>query len=633
MKAGSVALAAAVSITALAAATTASAQQFNRAVIFGDSLSDNGNIADAAGGLNPNYLPAGIRTRRFTNTNGVEWSEHLFGSATRFATGSNPNAGNVNYAFGGSLTSGPVNPGPSTQAQIATFFARGGRFATNDVAAVWAGANNLFGTINGLVPGLTVGTVSSAQAQAAVATTGAVAAGDIGTQVRQLTAAGAQTVVVMNLPDFARAPQFANTPISALAGFSSTQFNTQLAGQLAAAQAANPQANIITVDINSFFGAVLENPGAFGFTNVTQQCVQVASCRTDPNATGFLFFDGVHPTGAAHQLVGAVIGEYLVAPSRAAAVGSALSDTAFALRRSAAVDALATLGRVNVQPGRTEFFVNLTGAMGQSDGRFQNGILATSGTSTGRAYEYTSGGIRAGVAHNLGGGWTVGGALYAQTGQLDGKRVRMDANATQLGIDLLARYAPGSGLFVNMGLGLNADSVTELERRTVGPLVNRATATGTSFSALAEVGYDVPFAGYVVTPVGRLGYIRTEFGGFNEAGAVAPISYFSRTVQAMTAAAELRFAAMIAPGVKMTALVGYEGYVGAQADAVTGRLVANSARPFAVNVRDPISPGLVTGVGLEAAFGAWTAQASYRGTLGDRNTLSHNLTVGAKMAF
>jgi uncharacterized protein with beta-barrel porin domain len=156
---------------------------------------------------------------------------------------------------------------------------------------------------------------------------------------------------------------------------------------------------------------------------------------------------------------------------------------------------------------------------------------------------------------------------------------------------------------------------------------------GRSFSALAEVGYDVAMGSATITPVGRVGYIRTDMDSFNEAGVVAPVSYFSRTVQAMTAAAELRMSTMVAPGVKMTGLIGYEGYVGAQADAVTGRLIANSARPFSVAVRDPVSPGILFGLGFEAAVGGWTAQASYRGTVGDRNTISHNLSLGAKLPF
>jgi outer membrane lipase/esterase len=619
-------LAAAVSSAALAAGSgMASAQQFNRSVVFGDSLSDNGNLFATTG------QPPAPYNRRFTNQ--LVWSEYLFGSATGVATLSpaTVNAGNVNLAFGGARTDNAANsngPIPGTGTQIALFLGNGGRFGANDVVSLWGGANNLFQALPGAA-------ANPANAQAIMTASAASAAADVGAQVRQLAAAGARTILVYGLPDLGGTPQFGGTAAQSLSTFSSITFNAALAQQTAAAAAANPDANIITVDSAGLFDAIRQNPGAFGVANATQQCIQVAACVLGGTAAQntFLFWDGVHPTATGHQIVAAAALEYLAAPSRAAVAGAALSDTAFALRRSAAVDALATLGRVNAAPGKTEFFVNLTGMTGQQDGTFRNGVLATAGSSSGRSHEFASGGVRLGVAHNFGNGWTVGGALYAQTGTIDGKRVNFSANNTQLGVDALARYAPGSGFFVNLGLGLNADSVTDFERRTVGPLFNTGTAMGTSFSAMLEVGQDYRMGSATITPVGRVGYIRTEFGQWNEAGAVAPVSHFARTVQAMTAAAELRGAVMLSPGVKLTAVVGYEGYIGAQADAVSGRLVSNSARPFSVNVRDPISPGFLFGLGAEAAVGTWTAQANYRGTLGERSHMTHSFSLGAKTSF
>ncbi len=96
-----------VSLAALSLAAPAKAQQFTRAVVFGDSLSDNGNIATANGGVVPNYLPLALT--RFSN--GPVWSEQLFGAAgTFFSSPVPPNTGNIDYAFGGSRTSGPQTP-------------------------------------------------------------------------------------------------------------------------------------------------------------------------------------------------------------------------------------------------------------------------------------------------------------------------------------------------------------------------------------------------------------------------------------------------------------------------------------------------------------------------------------------
>jgi phospholipase/lecithinase/hemolysin len=63
----------------------------------------------------------------------------------------------------------------------------------------------------------------------------------------------------------------------------------------------------VRIDVFDTFGSseeVLSDPQAFGFTNITEACVDnlqdlLAGCP------GFLFFDAVHPTTAAHALLGA----------------------------------------------------------------------------------------------------------------------------------------------------------------------------------------------------------------------------------------------------------------------------------------------------------------------------------------
>ncbi len=182
------------SLAAIALAAPAEAQQFTRAIVFGDSLSDNGNIAQANGGFVPNYLP--IRVTRFSN--GPVWSEQLFGPAGTFlSSAGTPNVGNVDYAFGGSRTSGAQTPGPTTAEQIGAYLLRGGRFGAGDVATLWIGANNIF-------QGLTVAAANPATAQATMTAVATGAAGDVGAQVRQLAAAGARTIIVRTCPASAR---------------------------------------------------------------------------------------------------------------------------------------------------------------------------------------------------------------------------------------------------------------------------------------------------------------------------------------------------------------------------------------------------------------------------------------------
>jgi outer membrane lipase/esterase len=630
------------SLAAIALAAPVQAQQFTRAIVFGDSLSDNGNIAAANGGFVPNYLP--IRVTRFSN--GPVWSEQLFGPAGTFlGSATQPNVGNIDYAFGGSRTSGAQTPGPTTAEQIGIYLQRGGRFGAGDVATLWAGANNIF-------QGIPVAAANPATAQATMTAVATGAASDIGAQVRQLAAAGARTIIVPNLPGFGTLPQFAGTAASQLAEFSTATFNGALAGNLAAAAAANPGTNVISVDVVSLFAAVQANPASFGFANASQACVLTPSCAANPAAwNSFAFWDGVHPTQAGHALVAATVLEHLQAPARGAVVSTAFGETAFALRRSAAINAMAELevagpapvaraaviskggpapAPVAISPWR--YFISVTGDYGQSNATFANGVLAAAGVSEGRGYEYKSGGIRFGGVRDIGSGWSVGGAFYAQTGTIDGGRARFSSDATQIGGDVIARWSTGRGSFVNMALGFNLDQFSKYEYRTVGPLQNTGSTSGLSASALVETGYDFRMGALTLTPVGRIGYIHSRVDGFTEAGIVAPIAYGARTTEGLVGAVELRAAYRLTEAAKVGVMIGYEDFLASSAKG-TGRIAGNTAQPFALSTRDPIGQGVIFGANAEASFGAWTAKLSYKGAVGEDKTVRHGGTIGASFRF
>ena len=98
----------AVAALALAACTfagAASAQSYDRLVVFGDSLSDNGNLYLASGGTQPPSPP--YYQGRFSS--GPVWTELLGFNAANF-TGSV--SGSINYAFGGSRTDATTTPPP-----------------------------------------------------------------------------------------------------------------------------------------------------------------------------------------------------------------------------------------------------------------------------------------------------------------------------------------------------------------------------------------------------------------------------------------------------------------------------------------------------------------------------------------
>lgn len=79
-------------------------------------------------------------------------------------------------------------------------------------------------------------------------------------------------------------------------------FNASLHSMVAALSAADPGLNLIEFDTFALFNSIVNDPAAYGFSNVTQPCLSgFAVCA---NPAEYLFWDSVHPTTQAHQLIG-----------------------------------------------------------------------------------------------------------------------------------------------------------------------------------------------------------------------------------------------------------------------------------------------------------------------------------------
>ena len=67
-----------------------------------------------------------------------------------------------------------------------------------------------------------------------------------------------------------------------------------------ALQAANPSVRIDLVDLFTEANAIVNNPSAYGFTNVTDEGINAGP---NANLNQYLFWDDVHPTTAGHALI------------------------------------------------------------------------------------------------------------------------------------------------------------------------------------------------------------------------------------------------------------------------------------------------------------------------------------------
>jgi outer membrane lipase/esterase len=168
---------------ALSACASAQAFEFTNVYILGDSLSDAGQYG-----------------ARFTTNPGLTASEYL---AQRYGFTVKPSTqGGTDYAYGGArvTTQGTYNPQatPVAGQVTALISAAGGHLDPNALYFIQGGPNDIF--FHAALAG--AGAESSTAAQTAVGQ----AATDFLTQLARLHAAGAQYIMVENLPDIGRTP-------------------------------------------------------------------------------------------------------------------------------------------------------------------------------------------------------------------------------------------------------------------------------------------------------------------------------------------------------------------------------------------------------------------------------------------
>jgi outer membrane lipase/esterase len=274
------------------------ATSFTNIVVFGDSLSDNGNAAYIFKNL-PQFIPAGLpapepplyTSGRYTNGPDVTpttayqgtWVEQL--AAKLKVSDPQPGLPNfldpslpagTNLAVAGAQTGGasPV----SVSAIVGDYLSiQPGSLSPNTLYVLFGGANDL------LQAGDPV-----AAAKAAV--------DNIFTDVALLHAAGAENFLVPNLPDLGATPRAAQQGDSAALHAASLQYDVSWQAALAAAN--NADLNVTGVDLYSLFQQLETNPAAFGLANVTTPAQGQA---VDPDT--YLFWDVLHPTTAGHSFI------------------------------------------------------------------------------------------------------------------------------------------------------------------------------------------------------------------------------------------------------------------------------------------------------------------------------------------
>ena len=335
----------------------AQALPYSNLVFFGDSLSDTGNVLSLTTAFAqppfPNFPGA---PGRFSN--GPVWTEYL-ASGLGLASAAKPSnllftgsavvpigpQGGQNFSYGGARTGLGGAAGPTTGLLGQLIDWNGSAFSTaltraadsNALYVVTGGANDLRDA-RSANPG---STAADAVARAAAAAT---TAANVTKALALLAQAGARHFLISNLADLGRTPEAVGLGVVSASTDVTLRFNADLAADAAFLDAQFLTSFGIDLDIrsidlyglsNAVYDDALNHRGArYGIPNVTAPCIAPGPFSrqyffpdaTDINCSVSAFSDPLHPSAAAHQLIGRLaLAAAVPEPASMALMGLALA--------------------------------------------------------------------------------------------------------------------------------------------------------------------------------------------------------------------------------------------------------------------------------------------------------------------
>lgn len=259
------------------------ANTFSEIYVFGDSLSDTGNLYNMVGQQFPPSPP--YNDGRFTN--GSLWIENL-----ALDLNLTPNQG-TNFAIAAASTGESndfVNDNPPISITVSGLLGQVNNYVqplidaneTTDsegLYVVWAGALDYLS--NGITPTESIGNISES--------------------ITKLANVGAKNLLIPNLPDLGVLPSTINTPNSQNLTNLTNIHNQSLETEINNLELTlGNEINLTLFNIDSLFNDLIDNPSEFGLTNVTEGCLLVGCTNPDE----YLFWDTIHPTATVHNFIG-----------------------------------------------------------------------------------------------------------------------------------------------------------------------------------------------------------------------------------------------------------------------------------------------------------------------------------------
>ncbi len=251
-------------------AAVVSAKPYQSLFVFGDSLSDIGQVYR----VSKQTIPPPLLYSQGRFSNGAVWVQDLADTLQVPLTLAN------NYAFGGAETGTGNYAGnklPGLRDEVRFFVEAHPQANPNALYVVWAGGNDyLDGQTNPDIP-----------------------VANLMQSIQALIDTGVQDVLVSNLPDLGKIPDSLNTPHAQFLSQLTLDHNTRLRQALDSLRQSSG-INIFLMDSYTLFNTMISNPTQYGLSNVTEACLLTTlACTRNPDS--FLFWDTIHPTRVGHS--------------------------------------------------------------------------------------------------------------------------------------------------------------------------------------------------------------------------------------------------------------------------------------------------------------------------------------------
>lgn len=499
------------------ASSIAFAAPYSGLIVFGDSLSDAGQLPDPDGPLGstmrktnrvgPTYQPGNGEVYDLNATQILN-QKLGFGIMRGSTSPVNQSFGiedGNNWAVAGNRTDEILNSIVDVGGSIAGSRTRDGYLVERGFRA---DPNALYYLTGGGNDFLQFRVLNTDQAQAS--------AGRLVDSVEALQQAGGKYIMVWLLPDLGLTPNYFGGGLQGFVTGLAQDFNNELVSQLA-----QVNAEIIPLNVSLMISEVLSDPGHYGllndrtallstcFDNCDTQNATFGVNGTNPDPTKLIFNDSVHPTIGGQTLIANYAYSLLAAPYEITLLPEMAQGVLRAhqgqLRSQWLADWEAWQG-----VGQVRSFITAGGQRQDFDRQ------SSAASADGDGYS-----LNLGASYRLHEAWRLGVALGLDKQELEAGASDYDLNSYLL--SAFAQYQHNrwwGDLSASVGK-LDYDDLQRSFDLGVATRTEKGDTDGDLWAVSGRFGYDIaqPGSNWHLSPFISADYARTEVDGYSESGA------------------------------------------------------------------------------------------------------------------